>query len=75
MPRFRRWLRLGLYLGLAAFVLGGGLTNVGTFYLDRVESVAREYLQGYCEPVFRRAVLGGDAGVIGAAAVARRSLT
>lgn len=58
-----------------AFVLGGGLTNVGTFYLDRVEAVAREYLQGYREPVFRRAVLGGDAGVIGAAAVARRSLT
>lgn len=58
-----------------AFVLGGGLTNVGDFYLGRVESVARAYLEGYCEPVFRMAVLGGDAGVIGAAAVARRSLT
>lgn len=58
-----------------AFVLGGGLTNVGRFYLDRVESAARAYLEGYGEPVFRMAVLGGDAGVIGAAAVARRSLT
>ncbi len=58
-----------------AFVLGGGLTNVGPFYLDRVAKTARDYLEGYGEPVFRLAELGGDAGVIGAAAAARRNLT
>ncbi|HEX7000580.1 MAG TPA: ROK family protein [Trueperaceae bacterium] len=58
-----------------AFVLGGGLTNVGSFYLERVTATTKAYLEGYCEPDIRLAVLGGDAGVIGAAAVARRSLT
>lgn len=58
-----------------AFVLGGGLMNVGDFYLDRVKAAARSYLEAYVEPEFRLAVLGHDAGVIGAAAAARRSLT
>jgi len=57
-----------------AFVLGGGLTRAGAFYLDRVIAVARRYLEGFCEPKFRMAVLGGDAGAIGAAAVAERQL-
>lgn len=57
-----------------AFVLGGGLTAAGDFYLDRVKAAARRYLEGFCEPVFLMAVLGGDAGAIGAAAVAEREL-
>lgn len=56
-----------------AFVLGGGLTAAGAFYLDKVKAVAARYLEGFCEPVFRLAELGSDAGVIGAAAVAQRA--
>ena len=54
----------------AGFVLGGGLTSVGDFYLDRVRASLAEALTGYPQPVVRVAELGGDAGVIGAAAVA-----
>ena len=56
-----------------AFVLGGGLTAAGEFYLGRVKEAARRYLEGFCEPEFRLAVLGGDAGAIGAASVAERA--
>ncbi len=56
-----------------AFVLGGGLTAAGDFYLDRVKAAATRYLEGFCEPRFLMAVLGGDAGAIGAAAVAERA--
>lgn len=58
-----------------AFVLGGGLTEAGDFYLDRVKAAAARYLEGFCAPEFRMAVLGQDAGVIGAAAVAERTVT
>jgi glucokinase len=54
----------------AGFVLGGGMIAVGPFYLDRVRSSLEAALQGYPTPVVRVAELGGDAGVIGAAAVA-----
>jgi glucokinase len=52
------------------FVLGGGMTAVGPFYLDRVRAALANALEGYAMPVVRLAELGGDAGVIGAAAVA-----
>ena len=52
------------------FVLGGGMTSVGPFYLDRLEAAADAYLRGWPRPSFRLAELGTDAGVIGAAAVA-----
>ena len=54
----------------AGFVLGGGLIRVGAFYLDRVRAALDEALVGYPPAVMRIAELGGDAGVIGAAAVA-----
>lgn len=54
----------------AAFVLGGGLTNAGDFYLDRIKAALARHLRGYPEPEIRLAKLGQDAGVIGAAAVA-----
>jgi glucokinase len=54
----------------AAFVIGGGLTLAGDFYLDRVRAKLDKYLESYPRPPVRRASLGGDAGVIGAAAVA-----
>lgn len=56
----------------AGFVLGGGLSSVGPFYLERVQRAFEAALVGYPLPLVRVAELGGDAGVIGAAAVAAR---
>lgn len=55
------------------FVIGGGMSQVGDFYLDRIRAAASEHLEGYPTPQIRVAELGTDAGVIGAAAVAARS--
>lgn len=52
------------------FVLGGGLTNAGAFYIDRIRRFTLELLVGYPDIDIRLAELGTDAGVIGAAAVA-----
>lgn len=53
------------------FVLGGGVSEVGDFYLDRVRAAAEAYARGFAVPVIRKAVMGSDAGVIGAALSAR----
>lgn len=53
-----------------AFVIGGGIADTGEFYLGRVRAAAEHYLEGYPVPQFRKAELGGNAGVIGAAAIA-----
>jgi glucokinase len=53
-----------------AFVIGGGMSQVGPFYLDRIRAAAERYLVGWPDPVLLQARLGTDAGVIGAAAVA-----
>ena len=53
-----------------AFVLGGGMCQVGAFYLDKIQAAADEFSQGYPPVVIRLAELGTDAGVIGAACVA-----
>ena len=55
-----------------AFVVGGGMSQAGTFYLDRIREAAASYLVGWPEVRFLPAELGVDAGVIGAAAVAAR---
>jgi len=57
-----------------AFVIGGGVAEVGPFYLGKVQAAAEHYLEGYPVPRFLVAQLGGNAGVIGAAAVAAREL-
>lgn len=54
------------------FVVGGGMSQAGDFYLDRVRRAAASYLEGWPEPAFLLAELGTDAGVIGAAAVAAK---
>lgn len=54
------------------FVIGGGMSQVGDFYIDRIRESAKKYLEGYPVPEIRVAELGTDAGVIGAAAVAAR---
>ena len=55
-----------------AFVIGGGMSDAGAFYLDRIRAAAAAYLVGWPEPVILAAELGTDAGVIGAAAVAAK---
>jgi len=52
------------------FVLGGGVSGVGDFYLERVRRALAEASAGYPQPHLRVAELGERAGVIGAAAVA-----
>jgi len=54
----------------AGFVVGGGLTSVGDFYLDRVRAALAAALVGYPAVEIRVAELGRDGGVVGAAAVA-----
>ena len=54
------------------FVIGGGMSQVGDFYLDRIRTAAADYLTGWPEAVLLPAELGTDAGVIGAAAVAAK---
>lgn len=56
------------------FVIGGGMSQVGAFYLDRIRRSAAAYLRGYPDADIRVAELGTDAGVIGAAAVAAQTL-
>jgi len=67
---------LGLYnifqaLNPPLIVLGGGLTNWGDFYLDKIKStfydLARDMLHDPIEIVISK--IGADAGVIGAAAL------
>jgi glucokinase len=53
------------------FVLGGGVSEVGDFYLDKVRAAAKVNARGFAVPVIRKAVMGSDAGVIGAALSAR----
>lgn len=54
----------------AGFVIGGGMSQAGEFYLDRIRAAAERHLVGYPVPEIRSALLGTAAGVIGAAAVA-----
>lgn len=52
------------------FVIGGGMSQVGAFYLDKIQAAADAYARGFPQPSLRTAELGVDAGVIGAASVA-----
>ena len=53
------------------FVLGGGVSEVGDFFLDKVRAVAEDGARGFAVPIIRAAKLGTDAGVIGAALAGR----
>ena len=52
------------------FVIGGGMSLQGDFYLDRIRTAAADYLHGYPQAHIVPAQLGSDAGVIGAASIA-----
>ncbi|SEJ37224.1 glucokinase [Deinococcus reticulitermitis] len=53
------------------FVIGGGVASVGDFFFQGIQRAADEYAQGFAPVVIRRAQLGTNAGVIGAALAAR----
>ena len=52
------------------FVIGGGVSQVGSFYFTKLQEAAERYAAGFAPVTLRTASLGTDAGVIGAAAVA-----
>lgn len=54
------------------FVIGGGMSQVGAFYLDRIVATFEDRLEGWPRPPLLPAEMGTDAGVIGAAAVAAK---
>jgi glucokinase len=49
------------------FVIGGGVAAVGDYFFEHVDRYAQEYGAVFAPVVIRRALLAGDAGVIGAA--------
>ena len=70
------------YLGMAiadvqklldpeVFVIGGGVTAVGSYFYDHVQNYAREYARGFSDVTILPAHFGVDAGLIGAAIAAR----
>ena len=56
------------------FVVGGGLSQAGDFYFDKVLASAEKFTVDFPPVTLRVAELGTDAGVIGAAAVAAKGL-
>jgi glucokinase len=71
------------YLGMAiadvqklldpqVFVIGGGVTSVGSYFYTHVQQYANEFAKGFSEVSILPAQFGVDAGVIGAAIGARQ---
>lgn len=54
------------------FVIGGGVAEVGDYFFESVRRYAADSAEGFAEPRIRKAQLGTDAGVIGAALSARQ---
>ena len=52
------------------FVIGGGVSKVGTFYLNKLQKAANYYSENFPSPLIIAAQLSTNAGLIGAAAVA-----
>lgn len=50
-------------------IIGGGLTDAGEFYIDKIREAAKRYVMSDCavNTVIERAVLGNKAGFMGAA--------
>ena len=49
------------------FVIGGGVAGVGPYFFEHVQAAADEAAEGFAVPQIRPALLGSQAGVIGAA--------
>ncbi len=56
------------------FVIGGGMLNAGSFYLDKIQKAADYYSMGFPNVKIFPAKLSTNAGVIGASAVASMAL-
>lgn len=59
------------FLDPEVFVIGGGVAKVGDFFFAGLQAAADEYAGPFAPVTLRRAQLGTDAGVIGAALAAR----
>lgn len=53
------------------FVIGGGLSKVGSFYLDKIKKSADYYSMGFPDVQIYPAKLSTNAGLIGAASIAK----
>jgi glucokinase len=65
---------LQLIVDPEVFVLGGGVSEAGGFFLDRIQSAANEFALEFAPVSIHQAELGTDAGVIGAACVAAQHI-
>jgi glucokinase len=65
---------LQLIVDPEVFVLGGGVSEAGSFFLDRIQAAANEHALEFAPVSIRQAELGTDAGVIGAACVAAQQI-
>jgi glucokinase len=61
---------LQLIVDPEVFILGGGVSQVGSFFLERILSAANHHTAGFTGVNIRQAALGTDAGMIGAAYLA-----
>ncbi len=65
---------LQLIVDPEVFVLGGGVSEAGSFFLDRIQAAANKNALEFAPVSVRQAELGTDAGVIGAACVAAQQI-
>jgi glucokinase len=66
---------LQLIVDPEVFVLGGGVSEAGGFFLDRIQAAANKNALEFAPVSIRQADLGTDAGVIGAACIAAQQIT
>ncbi len=66
---------LQLIVDPEVFVLGGGVSEAGGFFLDRIQAAANEFALEFAPVSVHQAELGTNAGVIGAACVAAQHIT
>ncbi|GBF05504.1 glucokinase [Deinococcus aerius] len=60
------------FLDPEVFVIGGGVASVGDLFFQGVQAAADEYAGSFAPVTIRRAQLGTEAGVIGAALAAQQ---
>ena len=63
---------LQLIVDPEVFVLGGGVSQAGSFFLERIAIAANNHATDFAQVCIRQAALGTDAGMIGAAYLAEQ---
>lgn len=63
---------LQLMIDPEMFVLGGGVSQAGSFFLERISTAANNHAADFAQVCIRQAALGTDAGMIGAAYIAEQ---